>query len=235
MVVNFFFNKLYAKVDGYDYQIDIPEDICFDIAAQIDFDKDGKKDALITNIQACGGNAIGNSFFFVTYMGNGFFNISNSFGNSVWGDPIIEEWKEQKSVVIFDNNAGGNTEKDYSSKERYVLKQGKAIRVEFAKKNSIVALQEIKASDFHNGKEEETIRMSYDLDGNGEMDYFECRYWDRWDALLFDIILNGNRLGCDNNGVSRVGVLSTKTNGMHDIIYNENDIVKWNGTEYVFK
>ena len=77
--------------------------------------------------------------------------------------------------------------------------------------------------------------MSYDLDGNGEMDYFECRYWDRWDALLFDIILNGNRLGCDNNGVSRVGVLSTKTNGMHDIIYNENDIVKWNGTEYVFK
>ena len=53
--------------------------------------------------------------------------------------------------------------------------------------------------------------------------------------LLFDIILNGNRLGCDNNGVSRVGVLSTKTNGMHDIICNENDIVKWNGTEYVFK
>lgn len=230
-----FFNKLYAKVDGYDYQIDIPEDICFDIAAQIDFDKDGKKDALITNIQACGGNAIGNSFFFVTYMGNGFFNISNSFGNSVWGDPFIEEWKEQKSVVIFDNNDGINTEKDYSSKERYVLKQGKAIRVEFAKKNSIVALQEIKASDFHNGKEEETIRMSYDLDGNSEMDYFECRYWDRWDALLFDIILNGNRLGCDNNGVSRVGVLSTKTNGMHDIICNENDIVKWNGTEYVFK
>ena len=230
-----FLNKLYAKVDGYDYQIDIPEDICFDIAAQIDFDKDGKKDALITNIQACGGNAIGNSFFFVTYMGNGFFNISNSFGNSVWRDPIIEEWHEQKSVVIFDNNDGFNTEKDYSSKERYVLKQGKAVRVEFAKKNSIVALQEIKASDFHNGKEEETIRMSYDLDGNGEMDYLECRYWDRWDALLFDIILNGNHLGCDNNGVSRVGVLSTKTNGMHDIICNENDIIKWNGSEYVFK
>lgn len=230
-----FFNKLYAKVDGYDYQIDIPEDICFDIEAQIDFDKDGMKDALITNIQACGGNAIGNSFFFVSYTGGGFFNISNSFGNSVWDDPVIEDWKEQKSVVIFDNNDGFNTEKNYSSKERYVLKQGKAVRVEFAKKNSIVASQEVKASDFHNGKEEETIRMNYDLDGNGEMDYFECRYWDRWDALLFDIVLNGNRLGCDNNGVSRVGVLSTKTNGMQDLICNENDIIKWNGSEYVFK
>jgi hypothetical protein len=76
--------------------------------------------------------------------------------------------------------------------------------------------------------------MTFDLDENGITDFFECRYWDRWDLLLFDIILNGNSLGCDNNGVSRVGILSSKTNGVHDLICNENDIVIWNGESYDF-
>jgi hypothetical protein len=106
--------------------------------------------------------------------------------------------------------------------------------VESSKKNSIVALQEIRSSDFHNGKEEETIRMSYDLDGNGEEDYFECTYWDRWDKLFFNIILNGNILNYDGIGVDRIGILSSKTNGMHDLIYDEDNVVKWNGNEYVF-
>ena len=229
-----FFNELYANVDGYEYTIEIPKDICFNIVAQEDFDGDGIVDALIENVQACGGNAIGSSFFFVSYTGNGYFSVSNSFGGNVWEEPSIEEWKGLKSVVIIDTNEDFNTDSNYNSKERYILKQGDAVRVESSKKNSIVALQEIRASDFHNGKEEETIRMSYDLDGNGEEDYFECTYWDRWDKLFFNIILNGNILNYDGIGVDRIGILSSKTNGMHDLIYDEDNVVKWNGNEYVF-
>ena len=230
-----FDDELYAKVDGYEYKIDIPKDMCILVAAQEDFDGDGYVDALIEDVQACGGNAMGNAFFFVSYSGNGYFSISNSFGNNVWEDPVVEDWNGQKTVVIIDVNVGFNQDKDYNSKERYILKQGNAVRVESSKKNSIVALQEIRASDFHNGRENNTIRMSYDLDENGEEDVFECTYWDRWDNLCFKIILNGNTLDYSDYGVSRVGVLSSKTKGMHDLVCNENDIIKWNGKEYVFQ
>ena len=224
--------ELYAKVDGYEYKIELPKDICLKIEAQEDFDGDGIKDALITNIQACGGNAVGNSFFFVSYSGSGYFSISKSFGNNVWEDPEIEEWKGQKSVVIIDTNEGFNTYEDYSSKERYILKQGDAVRVESTKKNSIVALQEIRSSDFHNGKENETLRMSYDLDEDGDDEIFECKYYDRWDHLSFSIIHKGNIIEFKGLHFSRVGILPSITNGFHDLICNEDDVIKWNGKEY---
>lgn len=230
-----FNNELYAKVDGYDYKIELKEDICFEILAQDDFDGDGVTDALIKNIEACGGNAYGNSFFFVSYNGGGFFSISQSFGDNVWEDPKIEDWNGKKSVVVINTNEGFNTEKDYVAKERYIYQQGEPVRVEFSKKNSIAALKEVLPSAFHNGNELETIRMSFDLDQNGQEDVFECRYWDRWDKLYFDIIFNGTPLDCGGcGGVSRIAVASTKTNGVHDLICNEDDVVKWNGSTYAF-
>lgn len=230
-----FANELFAKVDGYDYRIELPDDICFEIVEQEDFDGDDITEALIEDIQACGGNAIGDSFFFVCYSGGGYFSISNSFGINVWETPIIETWNGTKSVVIFDTNEGLNQDKDYLVKERYILRQGKAVRVESSKKNYIVAQKEILSSDFHNGKENDTICMSCDLDGNGLEDYINCTYWDRWDIMNFEIIFNGDVLKCPEMGVSRIGVLSSKTNGMHDLIYNEDDVVKWDGKKYVLK
>ena len=228
----FFYHELYAKVDGYHYKIEIEDEICFTILAQDDFDGDGITDALIENIQACGGNAVGNSFFFVSYNGNGYFSISNSFGNNVWEEPIIEIWKGEKSVVIIDTNEGLNKDKDNSIKERYILKQGDAIRVESSKKNSIVVLQEIRSSDFHNGKEQEVIRMRFDLDNNG---IIECKYWERWDALNFEIILNGEYLDLSGTyGVSRIGIGAGITNGMHDLICSDDEIIKWDGNTYNF-
>ena len=226
--------ELYAKVDGYEYRVDIPEDMCVMVAAKEDFDGDGVTDALITHVNACGGNAIGDSFFFVHYSGLGYFSISDEFGNSVWDEPIIEEWNGVKSVVIYDSNEGFNQADKNYIKERYILKQGNAIRVESSKKNSIVALKEICSSDFHNGKENKTIRMSFDLDENGIEDVFECVYWERWDKLVFKLLLNGEYSDYCHYGISRIGVLESKTKGMHDLIYDENGIAKWNGSEYVF-
>lgn len=59
-----------------------------------------------------------------------------------------------------------------------------------AYKNSIVDLQEVHSSSFQKNNENETVRMSYDLDGNGETDYLKYTYWDRWDKVLFSIMLS---------------------------------------------
>lgn len=227
-------HNLYAKVDGYEYKVDIPDDICIDIVAQEDFDEDGVKDALIKNVQACGGNGIGNSFFFVTYTGEGYFSISNSFGKNVYKEPVLETWKGRKSVVIIDTNEGINTDKDYEMKERYILKQGDAVKVESSKKNQVVAMKEIRSSDFHGGKEYDTIKISYDLDGNGVKDYIVCTYFDRWDALHYDIIFNGKSVDCTKYIVNRIGVLSSKTKGVNDLLLGFDNIVRWDGHKYIF-
>lgn len=226
-----FYNNLYAKVDGYEYKIDIPSDMCMDIVAQEDFDGDGIKDALIENIQACGGNAIGSSFFFVKYTGTGFFTITNEFGNNVNETPKIERWNGKLSVLIIDCNEGYNTERNVELRERFVLQQGRAVRVESSKKNSITTIKEISVQDFHNGKENETISMTYDLDGNGIMDQIDCTYWDRWDALLFNITVNGKQTEY-HTGYSRIGITENKTNGFHDLICGDNTIYRWSGEVY---
>ena len=132
------------------------------------------------------------------------------------------EWE----TICFDN-----TERNVELRERFVLQQGRAVRVESSKKNSITTIKEISVQDFHNGKENETISMTYDLDGNGIMDQIDCTYWDRWDALLFNITVNGKQTEY-HTGYSRIGITENKTNGFHDLICGDNTIYRWSGEVY---
>ena len=226
------YDKLYAKVDGFEYKIDLPNDMCLDIIAQKDFDQDGIDDALVENIQACGGNAIGNSYFFVSYQGTGFFTVTNEFGTSVWEAPKIEKWKGAQSVVIIDNNSGFNDAAPYTVKERYILKQGKAVRVESAKKQEVSVLKEVRNSDFYDDTDpDRTIVMEYDINNDGREEQFHVRYWERWNAVLFELYIDGKMYEC-SSGDHRVGILSTTTNGYHDIVIGDNLVYKWNGRTY---
>ena len=124
-----FQKELFAQVDGVKYQVNIPEDICMTIVAQEDFDGDGVTDALVENVQACGGNAIGNAFFFVTYEGNGTFAVSNTFGSSVYDEAVIEKWQGYLSVVINDSHFDEYSEEFQQTRDRYVLCDGQALKV----------------------------------------------------------------------------------------------------------
>lgn len=225
-----FDKELYAKVDGYEYKVDLPSDICINIIEQKDFDLDGTDDVLVENVQACGGNAIGNSYFFVTYEGEGFFNVSNEFGSNVYSKPQIENWQGKPSVVIIDTNLGRNKEKSYTAKERYILKQGKAVRVETSKKQEMTVIKEIRNSDFYN-KEDQTITMEYDLNNDGVNEVFHVNFWDRWNAVIFDLIINDKTYHC-SSGSTRVGISSEITNGFHDIVLDDDNFYKWNGNNY---
>lgn len=103
---------------------------CMLLSAQEDFNGDGLTDALLTNVQACGGNAIGNAFFFATYAGDGRFAVSNSFGSNVFDDPVIEAWEGMKSVVINESSYDEWTSEYSNHRERYVLVDTFALRAE---------------------------------------------------------------------------------------------------------
>ena len=227
------FQELYANVDGKKYRIDI-DDMCFDVFAQDDFNGDGIPDALIRNIQACGGNAIGNSYFFVTYNDSGYFTVTNSFGDNVWEEPVIEEWNGKKTVVIIDTNSGFNREDYKETRKRYAFNGNEAQLLESGNKSSLVALQEVVPSDFHDGKEENTICLYFDLDENGRDDVIECTYWARWNSVNYCVYVNGGKEPVLDGADSRIGIDSNKTNGFHNLISGKDAVCKWNGVKYVF-
>lgn len=227
-----FHSHLYAKVDGYEYEIDVPHDQCYQLESQQDFDGDGVDDLLVRNVQACGGNGLGDSFFFVKYDGNGFFSVSKDFGRNVWADIEIEDWNGTKSVVIYDSNTGFNNESEVVLKERYVLKQGDAVRVESSKQQGLSAIKEIKNTDFKGKDDSEVITMDYDLNGDGIDDEISCSFWPRWGAILTTVTINGVDY-VSHSGVKRVGVLNSETNGYHDLVLGNNSVYKWDGKKYV--
>lgn len=229
---DFFSQKLIARIDGYEYNVDLGGERCIVIEDQRDFDGDGIDDVLVCDIQACGGNGMPNAWFFVKYIGEGFFSVTDVFGNS-YGDPVIEKWNDTWSVIVESTNEGFNREKNFYTRERYILKDGKAEKVESSKKSSITSvLKELRASDFHDGHEYDTLEIVYDLDNNGVDDKIICNYWDRWDSMFISFEINGNPIEF-HDGYDRIAIIQSKTNGFYNLIGGEDTLIKWNGKEYV--
>ena len=106
--------------------------------------------------------------------------------------------------------------------------------LESGNKSSLVALQEVVPSDFHDGKEENTICLYFDLDENGRDDVIECTYWARWNSVNYCVYVNGGKEPVLDGADSRIGIDSNKTNGFHNLISGKDAVCKWNGVKYVF-
>ncbi len=93
---------------------------------------------------------------------------------------------------------------------------------------------EIRSSIFHKkgvNKEKEQI-LYYDLDNDGKKDKIICKYWDRWDSMFWHIAFANGKEFDAKSDARRIGVLSTKTNGVYDLVHDCGNIFKWNGKEY---
>src|SRR4029453_4070861 len=102
------YDTIHATVNGRTYPlVDEPEKLCLQIVDQKDFDANGSLDVLVSHVIGCGGNCCGNSYFFISFLGDGRFERSAEFGNS-WSDPVIEESKGRWSVVVTSSNEGFN-------------------------------------------------------------------------------------------------------------------------------
>ncbi len=77
-------------------------------------------------------------YFFVSYKGEGFFELSKQFGYS-WKKVKLEKWNNKMSVIVESLNAGMNNDEERNIKERYILDDGKAQLVESMKKISCLS------------------------------------------------------------------------------------------------
>jgi hypothetical protein len=227
------YSRLTAETNGNQYLIiDESSELCLSVFDVRDFDENGSIDALITDITACGGNCCGNSFFFVSFLGNGHFQTSASFGYS-WKDPVIEKWKGLSSVIVTDNNEGVNQIAPEETTARYVLDSGKAVKVEESERRGLVALSELNSSDFDFDKTNEQKTISFDLDGDGVNDLIVGELWHRWGRISWSVALSRGETVKSEIACKRIGILPTKTNGFNDLVCDHDDVLRWSGKAYL--
>lgn len=204
---------------------------CLQIIDQRDFDGDGLLDALVEDITACGGNCCPSQFFFVSALPDGSFAVSDEFADS-WKDPVIEKWKGHWSVVVVSNNAGMNRERPVEFTRRFVLEAGKAVKVEERQRKDMKSIIEMRSEMFKSENGQETHSFKYDLDGDGKKDTISGKLWERWGSILWTVEFANGKIFSSNTACKRIGVLPTKTNGVNDLVCDQDTVLHWDGSEY---
>lgn len=231
-------DELKATVDGQTYLlIDRTEGTCLDVIAHHDFDQNGTTDALIQLHPGCGnGSAL--SYAFYSYLGEGFFQRSEPFGYTYLGNPEVERWRGEWSVVVESYNEGFNNLPAKTIQERYLLDSGVAQLVERSEIAELETIVELRVEEIESFFEQEgPFILEFDLDRDGSQDTIFATPLHRWGRLLWNVEFSNGTLAKQHSGINckRIGILETTTLGYHDIVCDQNDVIIWDGSDYVPK
>jgi hypothetical protein len=227
-------NVLLARANGKTYElIGKSQQKCLRLIAEKDFDGNGSVDALVEHVTACGGNCCSDTFFFVSSFDNGRFEISQEFADS-WKDPVIEVWNGRSSVVVISTNAGANLDRPVEVTRRFVLENGKAMQVEESRRKDIESLVEMRSEMFASemSGEAHTHTIEYDLDGDGAKDVISGKLWQRWGSIVWSVRFGNGKEFSSDQACKRIGVLATKTNGVNDLVCDQDTVLHWTGSAY---
>jgi hypothetical protein len=228
---SFYGGTLLATVGGKSYTpIDESKRVCLSIVDERDWDGNGLTDALVKRIEGCGGNCCPDSFFFVSALAGNRFEISDDLADSPV-DPIIEKWKNRWSLVIVSTNDGANTDPPVEITQRFILRAGKGIKVEEWRRADMDSILEMRSSIFKGACDEHSIE--YDLDGDGRSDVISGQFFARWGSFFWTVrFANGKEFQETHTPCKRIGVLTTKTNGVNDLVCDQDTVFRWNGQGY---
>lgn len=214
-----FYHGLKAVVNNKSFVLIEDEWICFFIIDIRDFDNDGYEDILVENVEACGGNAVGDSYSFFSYDGNGNFNESEHLEAA---NIKIEKYGDKWSLEVFRVGMA-------KSESRIILQKGKTVAVEHNDAKAIKALKEIKVEELSNTDQKS---IQFDLNGDGIKDKIIAEYWPRWDLMTWNVQFSNDKIFDSGEAVARLGILSSKTNGVNDLVTDLDDVWIWNGKIY---
>jgi hypothetical protein len=97
------------------------------------------------------------------------------------------------------------------------------------------ALAELRSEQFE-GAEDKDLVLSFDLDGDGRSDSLVGKLWSRWGRMHWEVRFADGRVSDGGPGAcKRVGVLSQKTLGYHDLVCDLDTFIRWDGNSYALE
>lgn len=206
---------------------------CMKIVECTDFNNDGYRDLLLEIRIGCGGNCCANKYQIFTFDGGQF--IASEIMGYDWDGIEVEETSDGFTFKIQTVNEGfGNHSLCQDKEETFLLKAHSLQLIQIIEDKELPAISAIYASEFE-GKEDQTLQLRFDLDGDGLEDLITSSYWFRWGRISQWSIQFGNGQTYKYEGEAtpkRIGVLDSKTNGVHDLVLECDKVLRWNGLGY---
>ncbi|MCY1073145.1 hypothetical protein [Archangium lansingense] len=191
-----------------------------------DFDQDGRDDALV--YVSTGGNCCAPCYLFASVPREGAPVVTGNF--CTWQAPPLLGEAEGKPTFTITDEEGEKT---------FVFAEHEARQLSVRPRTTLETVFEYTADELWKVADEQgqspdftTVNLKYDLDEDGRAERIECKGWVRWNGLRCNVYrADGRQIGTFG-GCKRVGVLSSRTQGMHDMVCDKDEVSRWNGTAY---
>ena len=197
-----------------------------------DFTLNGLNEAFVS--VGNGGNCCPLEFLFILYKGNGNFHITDKFVNA-WHTPKIEIWRDRFSIVAVVANEGYHDNLRKKETLRFIIDTtGNVKQVESKSKQYIRAISEFFSKDV---AKLGTGQLSFDINDDGKKEHLTCDHWKRWGLMTNCKLFNdkGKKIQEIPIQCKRIGFLSNKTNQVHDIVCDFDQIWYWSNGKYIQK
>lgn len=227
--------QLHATVAGLEYVLDHPswaKYMRINVVETLDMDGDGYQEALIG--LHTGGNCCPSDYAIVSHRGDDFFTIYADQMTASWDPPEIKQVNNETRVEFVTISAGADNTYMDEVIEQYALRDGHLKRVrQLSNSAMLYAEPQMTSADLAEAQKA-SDELIVDLDADGEKDAIICDYWARWGSMRC-IALSSQHPGNLRfpHSCKRVGVLTTKTNGLFDLACGRNGRLVFNGVNYV--
>ncbi len=188
------------------------------VHAQGDFDGDGMVDAVISG--SGGGNCCPSTVLFVTLR-----------DGKIVPTEIAESWLLDIEVTRKDGKALVSFTDPKEARGSWRFEDGRAVVVAAPTRTVLTASVEIRAENRKGNQE--TMSFLADLDADGAPEKVECRFWERWGSLICELPVADEKGSDVSLGCKRWGVLSSMTNGRHDLVCDDHTTFRFDGKKWL--
>ena len=195
-----------------------------EVIAVDDLDGDGWNDAIIAS-HSGGASCCGTKYWLVSKREDQFFTVhthEDFYGDSL--EVITRDGERTLSVTVSGCNQA-------VSLSLFRFEDGVLQHLSTSQNAGLrPALLEVNAFELE--QDRKPVSRSVDLDDDQTLDSLDCSYWERWGTLMCEVqsSVHGSvktGLGCD-----RIGVLTSSTNGLNDLVCNRFTVLRFDGDEY---
>ena len=210
------------------YSLDFMQSIY--LHEQLDLDGDGNIDLLFTATNG-GASAIGR-YYVASHLGDHYFTITSAEELYTYGGyELLNQDDGSTHIKFYHSLDGAGSHDRIDGFSTHKLSSGKLELVSSVVSHAqIPTLMDILSSDLEQVGEK---TYEFDIDSDGTLDKFLCRYWARWGDVICDIQLSSIGLVKHSWGTDHIGVAETKTNGVNDLVIEWVGLMKFDGAKFV--